>query len=110
MVTRTARHALLGQRAAASSQKKNGFYGFELVTENERTAEFFLNILEENFGLSLTVSNGTLASFKISSAILVSPTLLAECASELMTNLAPVDAILLSSSAETCRFFVLISI
>ncbi len=35
---------------------KNGFYGFELVTENERTAEFFLNILEENFGLSLTVS------------------------------------------------------
>lgn len=35
---------------------KNDFYGFELVTENERTAEFFLNILEENFGLSLTVS------------------------------------------------------
>ena len=34
---------------------KNGFYGFELVTENERTAEFFLNILEENFGLSLNV-------------------------------------------------------
>ena len=24
---------------------KNDFYGFELVTENERTAEFFLNIL-----------------------------------------------------------------
>ena len=43
-------------RTSGSIISKNGYYGFELVTENERTAEFFTEILEEEYGLSLTVS------------------------------------------------------
>lgn len=43
-------------RTSGSIISRNGFFGFELVTENERTAEFFLNLLEEDFGLNLTVS------------------------------------------------------
>ena len=43
-------------RTSGSVISRNGFFGFELVTENERTAEFFLNLLEEDFGLNLTVS------------------------------------------------------
>ena len=43
-------------RTSGSIISRYGFFGFELVTENERTAEFFLNLLEEDFGLSLTVS------------------------------------------------------
>ncbi|MDE7082708.1 MAG: DNA-binding protein WhiA [Clostridia bacterium] len=51
-------HAILSAfiRTSGSVISRNGFFGFELVTENERTAEFFLNILEEEFGLSITVS------------------------------------------------------
>ena len=43
-------------RTSGSIISRNGYYGFELVTENERTAEFFTEILEEEYGLSLTVS------------------------------------------------------
>lgn len=43
-------------RTSGSVITKNGFFGFELITENERTAEFFLNLLEVDFGLQLTVS------------------------------------------------------
>ncbi len=43
-------------RTSGSIISRNGFFGFELVTENERTAEYFLNLLEEQFSLSLLVS------------------------------------------------------
>ncbi|MBD5584223.1 MAG: DNA-binding protein WhiA [Clostridia bacterium] len=43
-------------RTSGSIISRGGYFGFELVTENERTAEFFLSILEETFGLNLTVS------------------------------------------------------
>lgn len=43
-------------RTSGSIISRNGFFGFELVTENERTAEFFLTVLEEVFGLSLNIS------------------------------------------------------
>ncbi len=43
-------------RTSGSIISRGGFFGFELVTENERTAEFFLNLLEEVFSLTLTVS------------------------------------------------------
>lgn len=43
-------------RTSGSILSRSGFYGFELVTENERTAEYFIDILENRLGLSLTVS------------------------------------------------------
>ena len=43
-------------RTSGSIISRNGKFGFEIVTENEKTAEYFSNILEEDFGLSLTVS------------------------------------------------------
>ena len=43
-------------RTNGSIISKNGLFGFEITTENEGTAEFILNMLEENYGLSLTVS------------------------------------------------------
>ncbi len=43
-------------RTSGTVISRNGLFGFELITENEGTAEFFLNLLEEKFGLSLTVS------------------------------------------------------
>ncbi|MDE6586533.1 MAG: DNA-binding protein WhiA [Clostridia bacterium] len=43
-------------RTSGSVISKNGFFGFEIITENERTAEFFTSVLEEKYGLSLTVS------------------------------------------------------
>lgn len=51
-------HALLSAfiRTSGSIISKNGFFGFEVITENERTAEFFSDTLEERYGLSLTVS------------------------------------------------------
>lgn len=36
---------------------RNGCYGFVIVTENERTAEFFTDIIENVFGVNLTVSD-----------------------------------------------------
>lgn len=60
------REALLSAfiRTSGSIISKNGYFGFELVTENERTAEFFSEMLEEYYGLSLTVSG---AKFNIMS-------------------------------------------
>lgn len=43
-------------RTSGSIISKNGYFGFEIITENERTAEFFFDLLEERYGLSLTVS------------------------------------------------------
>ncbi len=43
-------------RTSGSVISKNGFFGFEIITENERTAEFVTSILEEYYNLSLTVS------------------------------------------------------
>lgn len=42
-------------RTSGSILSRGGNFGFEIVTENERTAEFFTDMLE-NLGLSLTVS------------------------------------------------------
>lgn len=52
------RRALLSAfiRTSGSVISKNGWFGFEIVTENERTAEYFSDMLEEYFGLSLIVS------------------------------------------------------
>jgi len=44
-------------RTSGSVLSRGGLYGFELVTENERTAEYFIEMLEDRFGLSLTASN-----------------------------------------------------
>lgn len=43
-------------RTSGSVISRGGIYGFEIVTENERTAEFFTDIIENVFGLNLTVS------------------------------------------------------
>lgn len=43
-------------RTSGSVLSRGGIYGFEIVTENERTAEFFTDILESVFGLQVTVS------------------------------------------------------
>lgn len=43
-------------RTSGSIISRNGRFGFEIVTENEKTAEFVTAILEEKFGLQLTVS------------------------------------------------------
>ena len=43
-------------RVSGSVISRENIYGFELVTENERTAEFFTEILENIFGLDITVS------------------------------------------------------
>ena len=44
-------------RTSGSIICKNGLFGFEIVTENERTAEFLTETLEEDYGIMLTVSN-----------------------------------------------------
>ncbi len=44
-------------RTSGSIICKNGLFGFEIVTENERTAEFLTEMLEEDYGITLTVSN-----------------------------------------------------
>lgn len=38
-------------RTSGSVISRGGVFGFELVTENERTAQFFTDMLEEEFGL-----------------------------------------------------------
>lgn len=43
-------------RTSGSVISRGEVYGFELVTENERTAEFFTDILESIFGLKVTVT------------------------------------------------------
>lgn len=43
-------------RTSGSIVSENGVFGFEIVTENEKTAEFITEILEEQYGLSITVS------------------------------------------------------
>ncbi len=43
-------------RTSGSVISRDGIYGFEIVTENERTAEFFSDMCENIFGLGLTVS------------------------------------------------------
>lgn len=43
-------------RTSGSVISKNGLFGFEIITENEKTAEFFTSLLEEQYSLPLTVS------------------------------------------------------
>lgn len=42
-------------RTSGSVISHGGNYGFEIITENERTAQFICNILEGSFGLTLNV-------------------------------------------------------
>ena len=43
-------------RTSGSVLSRDGNSGFEIVTENERTAEFFTDLIESSFGISLNVS------------------------------------------------------
>ncbi|MCH5148509.1 MAG: DNA-binding protein WhiA [Clostridiales bacterium] len=43
-------------RTSGSVILRDGNFGFEIITENEKTAEFFIDMLENSFGLSLIVS------------------------------------------------------
>ena len=43
-------------RTSGSVISRGGQFGFEITTENESTAEFIVDILENSFGLHLTVS------------------------------------------------------
>lgn len=43
-------------RTSGSVLSRGGIYGFEIITENERTAEFIADLTENTFGLNLTVS------------------------------------------------------
>lgn len=43
-------------RTSGSVICKNGVFGFEIVTENEKTAEFISFLLEEEYGIPLTVN------------------------------------------------------
>lgn len=47
-------------RASGSIISMNGHYGFEIITENERTAEFICDTVESLFGETLTVSDAKL--------------------------------------------------
>lgn len=47
-------------RTSGSIISKNGCFGFEIVTENEKTAEYFTSLLEEEYGLHTTVSSANL--------------------------------------------------
>lgn len=42
-------------RTSGSIVSKEGYFGFEIVTENERTAAFFIDMLENDFGLAIFV-------------------------------------------------------
>lgn len=46
-------------RTSGSIISRNGFSGFEFVTENERTAEFFTEMLEGSFGITPAVTGAT---------------------------------------------------
>lgn len=43
-------------RTSGSIISRGGNYGFEIVTENEKTADYFADLLENTFNLSLSVS------------------------------------------------------
>lgn len=43
-------------RTSGSVILRDGNFGFEIITENEKTAEFFIDMLENSFGLSLLIS------------------------------------------------------
>ena len=43
-------------RTSGSVISRDNFYGFEIVTENERSAEFITDLAENIFGLNITVS------------------------------------------------------
>lgn len=43
-------------RTSGSVISRGGFFGFEIITENERTAEFFLVVMENDYGLDIRVS------------------------------------------------------
>lgn len=43
-------------RTSGSVISRGGIFGFEIITENERTAEFFTDIIENSFGIKLAVS------------------------------------------------------
>lgn len=46
-------------RTSGSVISRNGNFGFEIVTENERTAQFILDTVEAQFGVSMTVSGAS---------------------------------------------------
>ena len=43
-------------RTSGSFISRGGVFGFEVVTENERTAEFFTDMLEDSFGIDIVIS------------------------------------------------------
>ena len=43
-------------RTSGSVVSRDGIYGFEIITENERTAEFITDMAENTFGLNFNVS------------------------------------------------------
>lgn len=50
-------------RTSGSVVSKNGSFGFEIVTENERTAEYVCDVLENSFSLALTVADAKFDAF-----------------------------------------------
>lgn len=60
--SRQSKNAILSAfiRTSGSIISKNGCFGFEIVTENEKTAEYFTSLLEEEYGLHTTVSSANL--------------------------------------------------
>ncbi|MDE7086731.1 MAG: DNA-binding protein WhiA, partial [Clostridia bacterium] len=44
-------------RTSGSIVSENGRYGFEIITENERTAEFINDLFSKQFGVTLTVTD-----------------------------------------------------
>lgn len=50
-------------RTSGSIVSRDGNYGFELVTENERTAEFLCDLLENGFGITLSAADAKFDSF-----------------------------------------------
>jgi DNA-binding protein WhiA len=50
-------------RTSGSIISRHGEYGFEIITENERTAEFICDILEYNFGITVTVAGAKFDAF-----------------------------------------------
>ncbi|MDE7379509.1 MAG: DNA-binding protein WhiA [Clostridia bacterium] len=47
-------------RTSGSIISSNGNYGFEIVTENERTAEFIIDLVDSVFNVQMTVSDAKL--------------------------------------------------
>ncbi len=59
---RESKNAILSAfiRTSGSIISRDGYFGFEIVTENEKTAEFFTSLLEDEYGLKVTVSSANL--------------------------------------------------